>query len=452
MSSSISPTSREFRGKIINVVHPTSDENPQYRGDFPLDFLSKRVEWNSGQNVPQQLSNSLSTFANNKAYRITYNFIVQMDGSMGSSNILVGEGYPRGVWNIYVNGPSQLYRTGTKLFNRFLAIGVTQTTYSLQMDERYPSIPAPPVRLTMDLYNYCDPNRCAGAFQYPPQSLNITVILEIIVNIDCVGQNLADSICVDYCKQNPEGCLEPYINFCFGPNPGPGSLIGEQLPNGQSTANSQVCTNFFNSYITNPSVGFDQRIDKALNTYCVKKYNNLQNLLKVDPVKDPNAKILCACNMDQKDYDERYATLAQSVKGLDLYNFNKRCLVGQCFDQNAFKNTSTGKSCPIPACFNVSTINNNGTLKDPNIVINQNASQCANLSVRNDQPTNPTPDEKPPVDPTPGEKPPVNPTNPPTPEQTTTSSNTPAIVFGAVAGVTILILLIVLLVLLTRKR
>jgi hypothetical protein len=205
--------------------------------------------------------------------------------------------------------------------------------------------------------------------QFEMGELTLDIDIEIIITTNCANENLVETnnICYDFCSQptNQDTCLPLYLNHCF-------SVIDGQ----EHIYTDQGCRTFLQNYIS--KLGPNANIDNNLQKYCRNKYPSLVGLSQSgDQVDIP----LCACNMEEQNYEDLAAALSKALGLSTVTSFGipAPCLWGSCAG-SPFKTNTTGKPCPVPQCLNIADVNVNGTLGgDVNI---RQTADCVNAQIR----------------------------------------------------------------------
>lgn len=235
-------------------------------------------------------------------------------------------------------------------------------TATYNVNDNFPG-PSWPVSIQIHVYNDCYTG-LPGCVSYDATGYTFNLTVNVQVNADCTQTNLNDQFCSDYCSQNPDVCLNSYIDYCFPTNIG----------------TSQSCQNFVKNYIENinPLAEFDQ----GLNQYCSKwlTFNDLftTGTTPASPGLDPDS-VICACHMPQEQYDNYAASLFALFPGYENLGLNERCLVSQCAS-SPYKSVDTGSQCNLPDCINIASFNNNGSFSGSSVTIVQTGGDCANIT------------------------------------------------------------------------
>ena len=190
----------------------------------------------------------------------------------------------------------------------------------------------------------------------------ITYQINIDVYIDCLGNNLNENVCIDYCTQNPTKCLFSYSNYCFRPN--------------FNIATNNSCKGFIEYYIQ--KLGPNTVWDSNLSNYC-SKYTNFYDF--ENQTKNSSDRDICACHLSDNLYTNYYNQLLEyfpalsTVSGLDKY-----CVYPPCAT-SPYKNLSTGKQCQVPNCINFVGFGPNGNFTKTDVKIGQSCTSGSNTTL-----------------------------------------------------------------------
>lgn len=146
-----------------------------------------------------------------------------------------------------------------------------------------------------------------------------------------------------------------------------------------SNIHNELCYNYMADYL--PRYGSNTTIDSYLTSYCSSKFPNKDLSIFNDPndtgIIDKRDYDICACNMDQKNYDIFLNHLNEKLHTtISLGSIKPNCLFPACLLSH-FKNSRLGLPkvgagpCPVPQCLNIVDMHGNNIIGD--VVINQSA-------------------------------------------------------------------------------
>jgi hypothetical protein len=340
----------------IGPSNPTVDLNVY---NVPIN------NWTGTGPVPPSLSNTtIADLRKNPLFKISYSVNIVIKGSQyfdfGSTPIT----------NLSISYSNNLFPKS------YAAGNCNGSSYGTCYYDVNDTFPFPGLARTLDVSVY---NSCNGCPSHNASDYTLDFTFIVHLDINCTGNNLDNSFCVDYCRTNPKDCLTNVIDYCFSyTNNDPTTMvIAQQNPEGQ------VCRDFVQA--NGPAVPFDN----GLTTYCAAKYkgkgfgdlfNDKNNIPDID---------LCACHMPEDQYIAFTQELSKNYVGFNLDTTPAPCLVPQCA-AGKFKSEVTKAVCPIPACLNIATFTNNGSFDNSNVTINQTDSGCTGIKPKT-TPTPPTP-------------------------------------------------------------
>lgn len=183
--------------------------------------------------------------------------------------------------------------------------------------------------------------------------VNVTFVIDINITVTCTGQNLQTPICVQACDENPSTCISQYIQYCTP----------------ERIENNQVCRDFITNYLRNGPVA---QLDSSLQRHCTSKFTGLANLF--DPATNATdiEKQICACHMQDSEYDKIRDDLIREFPGITaVYPQVPRCMFPQCVNSPYPSLPMPAGGCKMPECLQISVFDVNGTFDNNSVVVNQ---------------------------------------------------------------------------------
>lgn len=196
-------------------------------------------------------------------------------------------------------------------------------------------------------------------YPYDAYYVNITMKLEITVDISCSGTNFNNSVCQQYCSaiETMDQCYYNVYQYCFPPN-----TTYEKMPIGTN----KFCQEYVANYIqTN---GPTTQFDMGLQNYCQQKYKGLNDLFLRSTATDLQ---LCSCQMAALQYQNLEKSLFAAFPQFSDFGLNQYCLVAQCASSPYKRSSITKATCNLPKCLNISSFNNNGSITNTEINVIQ---------------------------------------------------------------------------------
>ena len=174
-----------------------------------------------------------------------------------------------------------------------------------------------------------------------------------------------------------------------------------QMINWCSISNSgnmgtDMCYNFVGNYVDDSwamGVSPGQQVTTAVQDYCQTKYpdGTLDMFSPECTLENQNDCDMCACNMQQSDYDQFMLSLGPDATKIAPAGLAPKCLFPPCNISNFQMNGSDG--CPVPNCLNIVSMNGNKIVTNGGVTIDQSA-ECGNLGIGNNQSVDTTKDSE----------------------------------------------------------
>lgn len=188
--------------------------------------------------------------------------------------------------------------------------------------------------------------------------VTVEITLYISVRLRCVGENLNDPVCLELCGREISSCFEDRVSFCFDST--------------DRIKTDPDCQQYFQNYVEQQ--GPTSQLDAALLNYC-DRFTGFSDLTRNGTEVE---KQLCACSLEQSQYDALGGQLFDEFPGYSNIGMNRRCLFPDCA-KTPYKTIRTA-TCDVPDCINFFSWFLNGTFDRSSITVNQEIEGCGGLT------------------------------------------------------------------------